>query len=474
MAKFKIQKGLSDAEMMKQWGGNDNFEETMMQAERNAAKPVIHQSPKQTQDAFYREFLTEKVETLIGKMLLDIKMKYFKEKMTYFQFIKYLVPSVMTMIFLSFYTTIDGFFVSKYAGSDALAGINIVIPITCVTFGIAVMLATGSGAIIGDKLGRKKEQEANEIFTFITIVLLIFAILFTIAGILFLEPICIFLGSSERLLEHVLPYAYVIFLGSVPMSFKLFFEYLVRTDGKPNVGMIMSLTGLILNVIFDYILVAVLGLGTLGAAWGTTLSITVSMLIGLGYFLKYSHIKFCRPRINWKVLFKSCTNGSSEMLTEMSTGITTFLFNLIIMQYFREDGVAAVTIIMYIYYFFIAVYMGIAVAAAPIVSYNVGSGNYEKIKETTRYSFITIAISSVLILAISLLYGREIIHLFVGDGNVFHLTWDALKLFSPVFLFIGLNVFLSGYFTALGNGFISALISSLRSLILVVLFILIV
>lgn len=400
-------------------------------------------------------------------------MKYFKEKMTYFQFIKYLVPSVMTMIFLSFYTTIDGFFVSKYAGSDALAGINIVIPITCVTFGIAVMLATGSGAIIGDKLGRKKEQEANEIFTFITIVLLIFAILFTIAGILFLEPICIFLGSSERLLEHVLPYAYVIFLGSVPMSFKLFFEYLVRTDGKPDVGMIMSLTGLILNVIFDYILVAVLGLGTLGAAWGTTLSITVSMLIGLGYFLKYSHIKFCRPRINWKVLFKSCTNGSSEMLTEMSTGITTFLFNLIIMQYFGEDGVAAVTIIMYIYYFFIAVYMGIAVATAPIVSYNVGSGNYEKIKETTRYSFITIAISSVLILAISLLYGREIIHLFVGDGNVFHLTWDALKLFSPVFLFIGLNVFLSGYFTALGNGFISALISSLRSLILVVLFILI-
>ena len=400
-------------------------------------------------------------------------MKYFKEKMTYFQFIKYLVPSVMTMIFLSFYTTIDGFFVSQYAGSDALAGINIVIPITCVTFGIAVMLATGSGAIIGDKLGRKKEQEANEIFTFITIVLLIFAILFTIAGILFLEPICIFLGSSERLLEHVLPYAYVIFLGSVPMSFKLFFEYLVRTDGKPDVGMIMSLTGLILNVIFDYILVAVLGLGTLGAAWSTTLSITVSMLIGLGYFLKYSHIKFCRPRINWKVLFKSCTNGSSEMLTEMSTGITTFLFNLIIMQYFGEDGVAAVTIIMYIYYFFIAVYMGIAVAAAPIVSYNVGSGNYEKIKETTRYSFITIAISSVLILAISLLYGREIIHLFVGDGNVFHLTWDALKLFSPVFLFIGLNVFLSGYFTALGNGFISALISSLRSLILVVLFILI-
>ena len=400
-------------------------------------------------------------------------MKCFETKMTYFQFLRYLVPSVLTMIFLSFYTTIDGFFVSKYAGSDALAGINIVIPITCIIFGVSVMLATGAGAIIGEKLGRKKEQEANEIFSFISIVLLVFSIIFTFVGIIFLKEICIFLGSSTRLLKHVLPYAFVIFLGTIPMSFKLFFEYLVRTDGRSNIGMLMSLTGLILNVVLDYIFVALFDMGTLGAAWGTFLSITVSMLIGLGYFLKYSHIKFCKPRLNWTVLFKSCTNGSSEMLTEMSTGITTFLFNLIIMKFFGEDGIAAVTIIMYIYYFFISFYMGIAVAIAPVVSYNVGSRNHTKIKETTRYSFITIALSSVLILAVSLLCGKQIIHLFVDGGNVFTLTWDGLKLFSPVFLFIGLNVFLSGYFTALGNGVISALISSLRSLILVVVFILI-
>ena len=400
-------------------------------------------------------------------------MKCFETKMTYLHFIKYLIPSVLTMIFLSFYTTIDGFFVSKYAGSDALAGINIVIPVTCVIFGIAVMLATGSGAIIGERLGQKREREAGEIFTFIAVSLLIFSIAFTAAGILFLEPICVFLGSSPRLMEHVVPYAFVIFLGTVPMSFKLFFEYLVRTDGKANIGMVMSLTGLVLNVVLDYIFVGRLSMGTLGAAWGTFLSITVSMLIGLGYFLKFSHIKFCRPKPDWSILLKSCTNGSSEMLTEMSTGITTFLFNLIIMRYFGEDGIAAVTIIMYIYYLFISIYMGIAVATAPMVSYNAGAGNHAKIRETTRYSFITIAISSVLILAISLLCGPRIIGLFVDGGSVFTLTWDGLKLFSPVFLFIGLNVFLSGYFTALGNGFISALISSLRSLILVVVFILI-
>ena len=257
------------------------------------------------------------------------------------------------------------------------------------------------------------------------------------------------------------------------MSFKLFFEYLVRTDGRSQIGMVMSLTGLTLNVVFDYIFVVVFRMGTFGAAWGTFLSITVSMIIGLVYFLKYSQIRFCKPNVNWRVLLKSCTNGSSEMLTELSTGITTFLFNIIIMKYFGEDGVAAVTIIMYIYYFFISFYMGIAVATAPVVSYNYGAQNYGKIKETTRYSFITIAISSVLILAVSYIYGKDIIHLFVGDGNVFSLTWDGLKLFSTVFVFIGLNVFLSGYFTALGNGFISAVISLLRSLFLVVIFILV-
>ena len=400
-------------------------------------------------------------------------MKCFQQKMSYPQFLRYLIPSVLNMIFLSFYTTIDGFFVSKYAGSDALAGINIVIPITCVIFGTSVMLATGAGAIIGERLGQKRSREANEIFSFICLVLLGLSLFFTVGGIVLLEPICVFLGSSERLLPHVLPYAFVIFLGSVSMSFKLFFEYLVRTDGRPNMGMAMSLTGLVCNVVLDYIFVAKCGMGTLGAAWGTFLSITVSMLIGLVYFLKFSHIRFCTPRIDWGVLTKSCINGSSEMLTEMSTGITTFLFNLIIMKYYGEDGVAAVTIIMYIYYFFISFYMGIAVATAPIVSYNVGAENVEKIKETTRYSFVTIAVTSILILAVSLLCGRPIIHLFVGDGNVFDLTWQGLKLFSPVFLFIGWNVFLSGYFTALGNGLVSALISTLRSLILVAAFILI-
>ncbi len=395
----------------------------------------------------------------------------FSRPMSYGQYLKSLLPSVLTMIFLSFYTTIDGFFVSRYAGSDALAGINIVIPITCVTFGVAVMLATGAGAIIGEHLGRGEMEQANRIFSFMCLVLLAFSVAFTALGVAFLRPIAVLLGSSERLMPHVLPYALVVFLGTVPMAFKLFFEYLVRSDGNSKVGLAMSVAGLVLNVGLDYLFVGVFGLGTLGAAWGTTLSITASALIGLVYFLRFGNIRFARPKADAKVLLKSCTNGSSEMFTEFSTGITTLLFNLMVMKYFGEDGVAAVTIIMYIYYFFISFYMGIAVAVAPVVSYNVGAQNPGKIREMLRYSFRTIAVTAALILAASLLWGQAIIHLFVQSGNVFDITWQALRLFSPVFVFIGFNVFLSGYFTALGNGLTSAVISLLRSLVLVVVFI---
>ncbi len=395
----------------------------------------------------------------------------FSRPMSYGQYMKSLLPSVLTMIFLSFYTTIDGFFVSRYAGSDALAGINIVIPITCVTFGVAVMLATGAGAIIGEHLGRGEMEQANRIFSFMCLVLLAFSVAFTALGVAFLRPIAVLLGSSERLMPHVLPYALVVFLGTVPMAFKLFFEYLVRSDGNSKVGLAMSVAGLVLNVGLDYLFVGVYGLGTLGAAWGTTLSITASALIGLVYFLRFGNIRFARPKADAKVLLKSCTNGSSEMFTEFSTGITTLLFNLMVMKYFGEDGVAAVTIIMYIYYFFISFYMGIAVAVAPVVSYNVGAQNPDKIREMLRYSFRTIAVTAALILAASLLGGQAIIHLFVQSGNVFDITWQALRLFSPVFVFIGFNVFLSGYFTALGNGLTSAVISLLRSLVLVVVFI---
>ena len=398
-------------------------------------------------------------------------MEIFSRPMSFKQYVKYLMPSLITMVFLSFYITIDGFFVSKYAGSNALAGINIVIPITSITFGVSIMLATGAGAIIGEYSGKEMYDEADNIFSMASMFLLIFSLILTVTGVIFLKPIAVFLGAGETLMPYVLPYELIIFIGAVPMVFKLFFEYLVRTDGNPKIGLYMSFIGIILNVVFDFIFVAIFKLGTLGAGLGTTISITTSATIGFIYFKDYSNLRFISPKWNFKILLKACTNGCSEMLTEFSTGITTLLFNLIIMSTYGEDGVAAVSILMYIYYFFISFYRGIAAATAPIISYNLGAHNKTKIKESMRYAFITIGITMVSICLIMLFGSDLIISIFVGQGSVFELTQYALKLFSPVFIFMGINVFLSSYFTALGDGLSSAIISSLRSLIFVVIFI---
>lgn len=398
-------------------------------------------------------------------------MNDFTKPTSYIKYLKYLMPSVLTMIFLSFYTTIDGFFVSKYTGSDALAGINIVIPIACLIFGTAVMLATGGSAMIGEHLGRGKKERADVIFTMVAKALLIYSIVFTIIGVVFLRPISVFLGASERLMEHVLPYGLIVFVGTIPMAFKLFFEYLVRTDGNPRLALKMSAVGIALNVVLDYLFVGVLDLGTFGAALGTFLSISASALIGLVYFLRYSNLKFAKGSFEVPVLKKVCVNGIGEMFTELSTGITTLIFNLIIIRKFGEDGVAAVTIIMYIYYFFIASYMGITVSSAPIISYNIGAGNPAKIKETIRYSFYTIGLNALLIMGVLLGLGDEIIGIFSGPGHVFDLTRIALNYFCPVFIFIGINVFVSGYFTAAEEGVIAAIISSLRSFVFVIIFV---
>lgn len=393
----------------------------------------------------------------------------FSKKQGYKEFLRYLLPSITTMIFLSFYTTIDGFFVSRSVNSDALASINIVIPITCIVFGIAVMLATGSGALVGIKMGEKDEEGANQLFSFITLVLLVIGIVFTILGTIFLEPILMFLGTTERLLPYAKTYGLVTVLMTIPMMFKLYFEYYARVDGSPKVALIMSSLGLILNIVFDFLFIVIFNMGILGAGLGTYISITISGIIGLVYFVgSKSNLKFIKPKANFRALFNSCYNGSSEMFTELSTGITTFLFNKSILVFSGENGIAAMSIIIYMYYFFIAVYFGIAVGISPMISYNFGAKNKEKVKESLKHSFVTIGWSSIAIFIISMFFGKNIIGLFTKDIEVYNIATDGIKLFSYGFLLIGINIFMSGYFTAIGNGHISAIISVFRSLIFVV------
>lgn len=393
----------------------------------------------------------------------------FTRPQSYGQFLSYIFPSMVTMIFLSFYTTIDGFFASRFIDKEALAAINIVLPITCVYFGLAVMLATGTSAIISVKLGEGKDKEACSFFTFSLQVLVGIALALTAMGIIFLKPILIGLGATETLLPYTIPYALVSIIFILPMMLKLFLEYFVRVDDAPQVALAMSATGVIGNVVLDGLFIIVFRMGILGAALGTAVAITISAAIGMIYFLRYSkRLKLGKPQTNWGLLGYCCYNGSSEMFTEFSTGIATFLFNLAVLRIYGEAGVSAYSLITYAYYFFIAFYFGVSVGAAPVISYNYGAGNGRKMREYFRYSMFTIGWSSLAIFLISYFGNSLFVGLFSKEQEVIAIAAPALKLFAYGFLFMGINVFAGSLFTAVCNGKISAIISLLRSLVFVV------
>lgn len=390
----------------------------------------------------------------------------FTQKQTYPQFLRFIFPSIMSMIAISFYTTIDGFFVSRFVGPEALASINIVVPFTCVVYGIALMLSSGAGAFVSMKLGEKKKEEADGLFTFTTLALTLISLVVTVGSLVFLEPILRLMGSTDLLMPYTIPYGFVTVLMTLPMMLKLFFEYFARVDGNPNLAFIMSTSGLVMNIILDFVFIVPMQMGVLGAALGTLISIALSGALGLLYFMsKRSNLKFRKPIIDMLYLGKSCINGSSQFLTEISTGVVTLLFNITILKFEGELGVAAVSIIMFLYYFFIAVYMGLSAGAAPIISYSFGAKNTWRSQLVLKHSAISLVWMSVIIFAASFLAGPLLIRIFSTDVTVIAIAEAGNKLFSLCYLFAGINVFVAALFTAVGSGTIAAVVSTLRCLV---------
>lgn len=393
----------------------------------------------------------------------------FIQSLTYKEYLKYLLPSVISMVFLSFYTTVDGFFVSRYVNANALAAINIIIPLTCLFFGISIMLATGAGAIVGIRQGEGKHKEANQFFSFIFGVIIIVIVVLTTIGLVFLEPILKICGSTEALMPYTKPYGLWTVLMIPAMVLKLFFEYFARIDGYPKLAMAMSVSGLVANLILDWLFIVVMDMGITGAGMGTAIAMYISAFIGIYHFVfGKSNLNFVKPKIEIKNLARACYNGSSEMMTELSTGVTTLLFNLTLLKFAGENGVAAMSIITYFYYFFTAVYFGVTVAAQPVISYNVGARVQWKLKEIVRQSFVTVIWTSVVIVGISFIFAPALVGIFSEDPAVTAIAVPGFKIFCIAFLLCGINIFISGYFTAIGNGGMSAIVSFCRSLIFVI------
>ncbi|WP_324825393.1 MATE family efflux transporter [Sinanaerobacter sp. ZZT-01] len=390
----------------------------------------------------------------------------FNERQSYPQFLRFLFPSIISMITLSFYTTVDGFFVSRFVGANALAAINIIVPLTCVFYGIALMLASGAGALIAIKLGEQKKKEADSLFSFTLLALFAIGLILTFFCLFFLNPILKLLGSTDILMPYTRIYGFLTALMTIPMMFKLFLEHFARIDGNPSLAFFMSTSGLFFNIVFDYLFIAPMDLGILGAALGTFLSILLSEAIGIVYFLsKRSNLRLTKPLADGIFFVRSCINGSSQMLIELSTGIITFLFNISILKYQGEIGIAAVSILMFIYYFLVAIYMGVSVGASPIISYSYGAKNDWRTRLVLRHSYISLAWMSIVIFLLSLT-GREfMIKIFTEDTAVIQVAKNGMFLFSWCFLFTGINIFISTLFTSIGNGRIAGILSLFRCLI---------
>jgi len=375
------------------------------------------------------------------------------------------------MAFISLYSAVDIFYLAHYVSTNAMAAINIVIPYTNFVWGLAVMLSAGSAALIGIMLGEGKTRKANKAFSLIFIFLVTAAIIMTIFSLIYLDNLVRFMGAGPNLFDDAYTYLYILVISTPILMAKLFLEYYVRLDGKPAIALAISFIGLVFNILFDHIAIAVLGWGVWGAGISTALSITLSALIGIVYFKYFAHnLHFVIPTWDGAFIYDSIVNGSSEMFTEISAGIVGVLFNITIIRYAGENGVAAMAVIINLYYFLISIYLGIAAGAQPLISYSFGAFDKKAMSQVLHYSKVAILTSSLMIFTVAQIFGHYIISWYIGDNaQVIALAHSGFRLVSFCFLFLGVNVFISGLYSSIGNGKISALIAICRSFIFVAL-----
>lgn len=391
------------------------------------------------------------------------------KKFNFFSLLKFTFPTIIMMIVTALYTIIDSIFVSNVVGTDALSAINIVFPVFSIVIAIAIMLGTGGSAIIARKLGDGDEKTARENLSLIYLVGLVVGIIILIIGIAFIKPIIYGLGGTDNLYGYCKDYLFIMLLFMPSSIIQMLNQTFLVTAGKPSLGLWLSIGAGVANVVLDYIFIFEMGLGIKGAAIATGIGYTIAAVGGVWFLLsKRSNLYFVKPKFDGKVLFETCTNGSSEMVANLAIAITTFLFNILMMKYLGENGVAAITIILYVQFLINAVFMGFSMGVAPVISYNYGEENYEQIKKIFKYCIIFILASSIMAYGISVVFEADFVRLFTEKGSdVYNIAVKGFSIFSINFLFAGVNIFATAMFTAFSNGKVSAIISFLRTFVFI-------
>lgn len=378
------------------------------------------------------------------------------------------LPSVIMLIFTSVYGIVDGYFVSNYAGKTPFAAVNFIMPVLMILGCIGFMFGTGGGALIAKTMGEGESKKANEIFTLIVAVSAACGVVLSVLGIIFLPRLAELFGADGQLLENSVTYGRIILVALPFYILQFEFQCLFATAGKPRLGLIVTAAAGIANMVLDALLVAVFPFGLKGAAAATAISQFLGGTIPLLYFCRKNNslLRFVRCRFDKKVLLKTCTNGSSELMSNISMSVVSMLYNVQLMKYAGENGIAAYGVLMYVSMIFQAVFIGYAVGSAPIISYNYGAGNKAELKSLLKTSAAFMAVCALIMFAAGELLSKPLSLLFVGYDKELHgITAHAFSIFSFSFLLSGFAIFGSSFFTALNDGFTSAAISFLRTLV---------
>ena len=387
---------------------------------------------------------------------------------TYRRLIRFVIPSVAMMILTSIYGVVDGLFVSNFVGKTPFAAVNLVIPFTMILGAFGFMLGTGGTALVAKTLGEGRQEEANRIFSMLIYFALGLGILLTIFGIAVLKGIVIKMGADDAMLRHCMIYGRIVLLG-IPfyMLQNMFQNFLIAAE-KPQLGLIVTIAAGVTNMVLDALFIAVLGWGVAGAAAATALGQCVGGLVPFVYFARKnsSKLSLVKTRLMGGALFHACTNGSSELVSNVSMSLVGMLYNLQLMKFAGENGVAAYGVIMYVNFIFIAIFLGYAYGSAPIVAFNYGARRTEELQNVLKKSLKLILGTGISLFLIATVFAGVLSGLFVGyDAELYRLTVRGFHLYAISFLLCGFNIYGSSFFTALNNGVVSAAISFLRTVV---------
>ena len=398
-----------------------------------------------------------------------MKMKIqLSDHFTYSKLLRYTLPSIVMMVFTSIYGVVDGFFVSNFVGKTSFTAVNFIFPVLMILGAAGFMLGTGGGALIAKIMGEGKREEANRLFSLVIYTGIGCGTALAAVGLLLIRPIAAALGAQGQMLEDSVTYARIILLAIPAFVLQYEFQCLFSTAEKPALGLYVTVAAGVTNMVLDALFVAAFRWGLEGAAAATAVSQCVGGVIPLIYFARpnSSLLRLGRTRFDGRALWKTCTNGVSELMSSISGSVVSMLYNAQLLNYAGEDGVAAYGVLMYVSLVFQAVFIGYAVGTAPVIGYHYGAQNHEELRGLRRRSTVIVAVFAGCMFAAAQLLGRPLSLLFVGyDAGLLELTARAFTIFSFCFLFSGFAIFGSSFFTDLNNGLVSAAISFLRTLV---------